>query len=427
MTCPLYEGAGAREHYPSTLLLAAARDHERTIETASALRAHGAAEWLRRPASPLAAQLRGRPLDAWEVGMRAAVHRAQTGAPAPSPDPLGRALEMLGARAGAAFSEWDGNLAALATGGRLTVPSPVSPTRLEKYGECGFRFMLSTILGLRGPEQPSDPETIDPLVRGTVVHGALEAFFRERHDEGRPGVGEAWQRPDAVRLLELFEEGLAAARARGLGGLPVFARQQERALRADLIAFLDADSVFRRETGAVPMEFERRIDAVGPGGQRFMGYVDRIDRSHAGQVWVVDYKTGRPAEIDGADPLGGGTRLQLPVYLLAAEGAVEATAVYWYITARGGFQQARYTASAVATEVFARTVAAIGAGVASGAFPPVPGAFDEHWSEFANCGRCDFTRICSRARGDDFARKSDHPGMEPWHGVGAAAAVVARA
>lgn len=421
MSCPLYAGAGAREHYPSPLALAAARRHDGTVETATALRTHGAEDWLRRPASPLAAQLSGRPIDPWELGMRAAVRRAQTGAAA-GPDPLARALEMLEARRGTALTEWDGNLAALA--GRLAVPDPVSPTRLEAYGTCGFRFLMSTVLGLRVPEQPRDPETIDPLVRGSVVHGALESFFRQMHHEGRPRVGEAWGRSDAERLLALLDEGLAAARARGLGGLPVFARQQERALRDDLIAFLDADSDFRRATRAVPMEFERRIDETGPGGQRFVGYVDRIDRSDEGRVWIVDYKTGRPPEDEDAEGLGGGTRLQLPVYLLAAGDAIEATAVYWYITARGGFGQISYTANALAGERFARTIAAISSGVASGSFPPVPGEFNEHWSEFANCGRCDFTRVCSRARGDDFARKEAHPGTGPWRGVAAAAEAV---
>ncbi len=171
----------------------------------------------------------------------------------------------------------------------------------------------------------------------------------------------------------------------------------------------------------MPMEFERRIDEVGPGGQRFVGYVDRIDRSPEGRVWVVDYKTGRVPDADDSGALGGGTRLQLPVYLLAAAGALEATAVYWYITARGGFQQKDYTATAVEDAAFARTIAAISSGVAAGAFPPVPGEFNEHWSEFANCGRCDFTRVCSRARGDDFARKGGHPAVGPWRDVAVAA------
>ena len=37
MSCPLYEGAGAREHYPSPLALSAARRHDPSVETATAI------------------------------------------------------------------------------------------------------------------------------------------------------------------------------------------------------------------------------------------------------------------------------------------------------------------------------------------------------------------------------------------------------
>lgn len=325
---------------------------------------------------------------------------------------------MLRARAGNGLSEWDGNLAALAGDPWMRVPASVSPTRLEQYGACGFRFLLSSLLGLRVPEQPRDAETIDPLVRGNIVHGALEAFFRERRAEGRPAPGEPWTAEDAERLGALLDAQLTEARRRGLAGLPVFSRQQERALHADMRAFLDEDSRFRRQTGAVPHDFEMRIDVEGPGGQRFHGYVDRVDRDGAGRVWVVDYKTGRVPDKDA--PLGGGTLLQLPVYLLSAAGAPQATALYWYITARGGFQQVPYTATDADSAEFARIVAAAREGVAAGSFPAVPGDFNEFYSEFDNCGFCDFTRLCARGRGNDFARKAGDAGVGPWARVGGA-------
>lgn len=422
MTCPLYEGAGSREHYPSPLAVAAARRHDPGVRTATALRGHPAAPWLRRPPSPLAAHLLGPAVDPWEAGLRAAVARTQTGAAIPAPDPLERSLRMLAARAGSSLTEWDGNLSALAGDDWMGVPDPVSPTRLEHYGLCGFRFFMASLLGVRAPEEPGDLVTVDPLVRGNIVHRTLEAFFRERRGEGRPRVGEAWAPPDLDRALALLEAELTTARRRGLAGLPVFARQVERALRADLATFLVEDSAFRRATGAIPCEFERRIEVDGPGGQGFVGYIDRIDRTpDRSRVWIVDYKTGRVPKPDAATgPLGGGTRLQLPVYLLAAEGADEATALYWYITARGGFEQVAHPATAAHGERFADVLEAISSGVRAGAFPAVPGDFNDHYGEFDNCGRCDFTRICPRRRGDDFARKGGDPAAAPWSRVAAA-------
>ena len=198
----------------------------------------------------------------------------------------------------------------------------------------------------------------------------------------------------------------------------MFSAPQERALHADMRRFLHEDSLFRRATGAVPVDFELRIDVEGPGGQRFHGYVDRVDRDGQGRVWVVDYKTGTKPEKDA--PLGGGTLLQLPVYLLSAEGAPEATALYWYISTRGGFAQVPYTATAADTAEFARIVSAMRGGVAAGSFPAVPGGFNEFYSEFENCRFCDFTRICARGRGNDFARKRADGGVAPWNRVAGA-------
>ena len=67
-------------------------------------------------------------------------------------------------------------------------------------------------------------------------------------------------------------------------------------------------------------------------------------------------------------------------------------------------------------------VASIRAGVAAGSFPASPGGWNDFYAEFENCGRCDFTRICARSRGDDFDRKEADPGVAPWAGVRSAAA-----
>jgi hypothetical protein len=157
---------------------------------------------------------------------------------------------------------------------------------------------------------------------------------------------------------------------------------------------------------------------------RLRGRVDRIDRTPDGaKAWVIDYKTGGAWDIKGMedDPLRGGTKLQLPVYLAAVSDAEDATALYWFITQRGDFTRVDYQPSAEKDERFQATLRAIVEGIRAGAFPAVPKEEDEFRNRFDNCGFCDFDRICSRRRDLEFEAKREDPRVGPWLGVAVAA------
>jgi len=424
-SAPLYEPGGTREYYPSPAMVEAISRRDGTPMTASGLR-HRAGDdgRLRRSPSPLAAVLRGRTLDGGELLVRQAVLDRQRGRAVGPGHRRWAAVSMLRARRSSVFTPWDGNLASLAVNGRVGLPRVVSPTSLEQYTACGFRYFCRSLLRLNVVEEPDEREMMDAAARGDLIHRILDDFFKTQKARGRPGVGESWTREDRAELIAVTRARLAEAKERGLTGLDVYAEHEQRMILADLARFLEADSLFRLETGAVPSEFEQEIPEVEIAGVKLRGRVDRIDRSPDGtRAWVIDYKTGSSREFDkmSEDPLVGGRKLQLPVYLAAAEGAKESVALYWFITNKGGFQRFPYERTPELNERFERTLLAILRGIESGSFPAVSDEEEEYYGKHANCRFCDFDRICSRRREYEFDAKQGDRGLAPWLAVGAAA------
>lgn len=418
ITIPLASSSGTREHYPSPVVAGVVSSFAGGPVTASELRRRGT------PGSPLASAVTGPALDAFEQELRQAISSRQAGIwTAPAGHRLALPVALRRARREPRLTEWDGLVdlgePLLAAGRQL------SPTSIEQYATCGFRFFLRSILRLDAPEDPEERQTMDSATRGTIVHAVLEQFFKEQLVHGRPALGEAWTAADRERLLQILEDEMAVAEARGQVGLPIFHRHELLTLRADLERFLGEDSTQRLAFGAIPSRFEQPFDAVEIGGHLFRGSPDRIDRSADGsREWVIDYKTGSSKyhEISAEDPFRGGTQLQLGVYAealareaRAAGRTLDVTGLYWFITRRGEFRALEYDHSAANAVRLGEIVGAIGGGIERGVFPAIPG--DEDRNSFANCKYCDFDRVCSRRRLADATRRAGDDTVAPWANV----------
>jgi len=83
---------------------------------------------------------------------------------------------------------------------RLNPNEPISPSRLNTYASCGFRYFAGHGLGL------DEPDAIDPLpdasALGTLIHEVLrELFERLQTTPGTPvELGDA-DRPDIERTV----------------------------------------------------------------------------------------------------------------------------------------------------------------------------------------------------------------------------------
>lgn len=293
--------------------------------------------------------------------------------------------------------------------------SPVSPTALETFAECPFRYFLGHVLRVGEFERPEDTETISPGDAGTIMHAALQLFFEQTHPREDPLA--PWTRRERALLIEIAEQQCAEAERRGITGKPLtWAAERARILR-DLECFLDADEAERRATGFV---YDRAEVAFGtnregspalppvlytlPDGTQvgFRGYIDRVDRGPGGALLVTDYKSGSSGRftkaIDHPEPLArldGGKRLQLPVYALALEEEARGAPIsarYWFITEREGYKQARLPLDTGTREAFGEVVQVLADTMRAGFFPAVPG--EEERNSYRHCQYCPYDRVC---------------------------------
>ncbi len=184
-----------------------------------------------------------------------------------------------------------------------------SPSRLETYGACGYRFFVASALGL----EPRDPPQLglDAAQIGTLLHAILERVYTAAGTTEVEAV---------VAALPTVAAPLFASAPRDLGFRPtsLWARQQ-----AELLAWLEGSirGLDAAADGFAPVAFEQRFARLTldtpKGAVRVRGVIDRVDRNAAGEIRVIDYKTGA-SHLD-PQALLDGTRLQLPLYAAAAQ------------------------------------------------------------------------------------------------------------
>lgn len=156
----------------------------------------------------------------------------------------------------------------------LPFPSSLSPSRASDFMTCPLLFRFRSIDRL--PEEPSAA-----AVRGTIVHRALETLFdlpaRERT-------------PQAVADLvlrafdEIEREDPAAADT---------VRPSDGAGPLDVSALIGSYFALEDPTRLEPHARELNVSAQIRESFELRGFIDRVDRTEAGDVRIVDYKTGR--------------------------------------------------------------------------------------------------------------------------------------
>jgi ATP-dependent helicase/DNAse subunit B len=258
-----------------------------------------------------------------------------------------------------------------------------SPTRLEVYGICPYRFFVEVSLELEAKEPPQ--AGFDASQLGSILHAILEEGYRQADDP-----------TDVSSLLDILQQVskqiFSEAPARyGFRPSPLWEVEQEQllmALEASIRGLAEVSEGWR------PIALEQPFGAgdvrpleldSGHGPIRIRGWIDRLDQDDDGRLRVIDYKTGsshlRPRD------LVEGTRLQLPLYALAACQALgmdePVDGIYWMILRGeagslrlGNFlhkgEECVYQGPQGAIQLAKEHLERIVSGVHQGSFPPIP-------------------------------------------------------
>jgi ATP-dependent helicase/DNAse subunit B len=193
-----------------------------------------------------------------------------------------------------------------------------SPTRVERYLACPFKYFADRVLELE--EEREELSRVSPLERGTWLHEILEEFFNK------------WPEPINDENIDLALERCAGVVEKVLTEhetaqpLPQAERALERSLFLGSIAkrgLIDRVLRFEAEQGLAVVGrltehiLDDKFEFKSSSGMRSVslrGKVDRIDLLPDHTFQVVDYKLGLAPNRNLA--------VQLPIYAVCSEQAL---------------------------------------------------------------------------------------------------------
>jgi RecB family exonuclease len=452
LSYPVSDPIGGRAQYPSRWFLEEATVLEGAPVYTSTLGGMSHRPWLSRIASVESA------LSAEETGVQevaADIHDYDVGSiwrwreaglpvsqhPLVGATSLARGFDLESGRRSQRLTRWDGDVSGAATHAKridsADLPS-YSPSSLERWATCPFSYLLGHELELGALDRPEDITTISPAEKGLLIHKVLELFITTVQEQGTfPPADQPWDEDQRATLHRIADKALGDAEARGATGKALLWDLERRDILNDLDSFLEADGRQRAHFGTAVAHVEARfgMSEGGPKGSwpepsielpdggrlAFHGLIDRVDVTSSGRdALVIDYKTGSAAPYTaiGKDPIDRGRRLQLPVYSLAARGALgedaRVHATYWFVSQREGFKQAPKEPVALddVLDRFQDAVSTIVSGMRGGLFPANPGQRGR--GSFDNCRYCDFDSLCPAYRDVSWRRKKADPRLSRY-------------
>lgn len=291
-----------------------------------------------------------------------------------------------------------------------------SPTALQNFAQCPYRFFLQAVLRLEKREPPEAIEEIDPLNRGSLVHDAVFELLTRLRDLTLLPVTQANLGQVQALLEDVLDQVAGQYEDRLAPAIPKVWSDGIASIRADLREWLRRMALDRSHY--VPWRFElafglkiedrAKIDphsteaAVALDcGIRLRGSIDLVEKTADGHLRVTDHKTGK-VKVSREQRIAGGQSLQAVLYALAIEKLfpdlkVDSGRLY-YCTSAGGFEDREVVLDTDAREAARHVATTIGQGLTQPFLPAAP-------AEQA-CLYCDYKVVCGAHEEDRVRRKS---------------------
>lgn len=277
-----------------------------------------------------------------------------------------------------------------------------SPSALQHFAACPYRFLLYGIHKLRPREECVALERLDPLTRGALFHEAQFQLFNELRNAHMLPIGPQ-NKTRVVEIADAVLEQVAAKNEEELApAIPRVWRSEIEDLRTDLHGWID--QVAGDPGGWLPAHFEYSFgmasdrsrdsasvaaDAVLDAGVRLRGAIDLIEIQPArGTLRITDHKTGKVPQPEPAY-VGGGAFLQPLAYAFAAEkllGEPVEMSRLFYCTERGGYREIQFELTPPKRAFFKQAMALIDGEIARGFLPAAP--------QRGVCAQCDYRPVC---------------------------------
>lgn len=274
-----------------------------------------------------------------------------------------------------------------------------SPTELEEYGTCPFRYFSARKLKIG--EELLVEDKIDPMELGNLFHDMLYELFQNRLSEYFTYEKIHSLSPELAvkKYRELLKDKDYNIYFSHLTD-DIREIERKRVLEYLLPSFIEGEINRIKEQGYIPFMFEERVE-FDVNGRKLKGKIDRADRDSACNVTVYDYKSGSIASKKYFDY----RNLQLPLYLIAVEQKGYKPFGGYYLSVRTGDKTGKEGAGKLSLDEVKSVVSRYTGWLEQGYFPPVPGDKEDDFTEvslapeydFSNygiCSFCGFSDIC---------------------------------